>query len=67
MSTTFEARYENGALKPLRPLEIPENSIVKLTIELDAERSEWLKASEDRLTKIWDNDADDVFNELRDR
>jgi hypothetical protein len=25
---------------------------------------EWLKLSEDNLLKVWDNPADDVFNEL---
>jgi len=28
------------------------------------ERGEWLKKSEETLTKAWDNPADDVFNEL---
>ena len=29
-----------------------------------SEREAWLKLSEDSLKQVWDNDADDVFNEL---
>jgi hypothetical protein len=31
------------------------------------EREAWLKKSEFNLTKVWDNPADDVFNELLDK
>jgi hypothetical protein len=37
---------------------------VRVTIESDVEREAWLKLSEESLAKTWDNDADDVFNEL---
>jgi predicted DNA-binding antitoxin AbrB/MazE fold protein len=67
MTTTVDAIYENGVLTPVKALNIPERTQVKLTIETDAERAAWLKASEDSLMKTWDNDADDVFNELLDR
>ena len=30
----------------------------------DNERKAWLKISDDSLKKVWDNDVDDVFNEL---
>jgi hypothetical protein len=33
----------------------------------DEERQAWLKASEETLTRAWDNSADDVFNELLDK
>jgi hypothetical protein len=45
-------------------LSLPEKSRVRVTIESDPEREAWLKLSEKSLTKVWDNDADDVFNEL---
>jgi predicted DNA-binding antitoxin AbrB/MazE fold protein len=66
MTTTVEAIYENGVLKPAAPLALPERARVHLTIETDSERRAWLIASEASLAKVWDNDADDVFNELRD-
>lgn len=64
MTTTVEAIYENGKLVLPGPLALPDKSHVRVTIEADVERDAWLKLSEDCLTKVWDNDADDVFNEL---
>jgi predicted DNA-binding antitoxin AbrB/MazE fold protein len=64
MTTTLEAIYENGKLVLSRPLSLPEKSHVRVTIETDLEREAWLRLSQESLTKVWDNDADDVFNEL---
>jgi predicted DNA-binding antitoxin AbrB/MazE fold protein len=64
MTTTVDAIYENGKLLLPRPLSLPENSHVRVTIESDPEREAWLKLSEESLNKVWANDADDVFNEL---
>jgi predicted DNA-binding antitoxin AbrB/MazE fold protein len=64
MTTTVEAIYEDGKLVLPHPLSLPEKSHVRVTIESDLEREEWLKLSEEALAKAWDNDADDVFNEL---
>jgi predicted DNA-binding antitoxin AbrB/MazE fold protein len=65
MTTTVEAIYENGKLVLLRPLSLPEMTPVRVTIETtDNEREAWLRLSEESLTKVWGNDADDVFNEL---
>ena len=64
MTTTVDAIYENGKLLLPKPLSLPEKSHVRVTIQSDPERDAWLKFSEDSLKKVWDNDADDVFNEL---
>ena len=64
MTTTIKAIYENGKIVLPHPLSLPEKSHVRVTIESDVEREAWLKLSEESLTKVWDNDADDVFNEL---
>ena len=64
MTTTVEAIYENGKIVLPAPLSLPEKAHVRVTIETDAEREEWLKLSETSLVRVWDNDADDVFNEL---
>ena len=64
MTTTIDAIYENGKLVLPRPLSLPENSHVRVTIESDPEREAWLKLSEESLTRVWANDADDVYNEL---
>ena len=64
MTTTLDAIYEHGKLVLPRPLALPEKSRVRVAIESDPEREAWLKLSQESLTKVWDNDADDVFNEL---
>jgi len=64
MTSTVEAIYQHGKLVLPRPLSLPENSYMLVTIESDPEREAWLKLSETSLTQYWTNDADDVFNEL---
>lgn len=64
MTMTVDAIYEHGKLLLPKPLSLPEQSHVRVTIESDVEREAWLKLSEEALAKTWDNDADDVFNEL---
>jgi predicted DNA-binding antitoxin AbrB/MazE fold protein len=64
MTTTVDAIYEHGKLVLPRPLSLPEKSHVRVTIESDPEREAWLKLSEESMTKVWDNDADDVFSQL---
>jgi predicted DNA-binding antitoxin AbrB/MazE fold protein len=65
MTMTVDAIYENGKLVLPKPLSLPEKSHVRVTIETtDSEREAWLKLSEESLKKTWDNNADDVFNEL---
>ena len=64
MTTTVDGIYENGKIVLPRPLSLPENSHVRVTIESDVDREAWLKLSQGALTKDWDKDADDVFNDL---
>ena len=73
MTTTVEAVYENGTLKLRHPLPLEEQARVLVTVRTADEamsnegRAAWLKQSEEMLAKVWDNPADDVFNELLDR
>ena len=69
MTTTVEAIYEGGKLILPQPLPLPDKAHVMVTIETqmpdsDAERSAWLKLSEQTLMSTWDNPNDDIFNEL---
>ena len=67
MTTAVEAIYEHGLLRPLQPLSLPEHTHVRLSVETlpdDPECAAWLAQSERRLREAWDNEADDVFNEL---
>ena len=69
MTTTVEAHYRDGKLNSAESLPIPENILVRLTIETvgdrpDAVRTAWLKVSEEPLPSVWDNQGDDIFNDL---
>ena len=64
MTTIVDAIYENGTLVLQKPLPLPEHARVRVTVESDLERAAWLKLSEESLKHVWDNDADDIFNEL---
>jgi predicted DNA-binding antitoxin AbrB/MazE fold protein len=69
MTITTEAIYENGLLRPLSPLSLPEHARVRVAVddlvdENPADRAEWLAQSQRRLTAAWDNEGDDVFNDL---
>jgi predicted DNA-binding antitoxin AbrB/MazE fold protein len=67
VSTAIEAIYENGLLRPLQPLALAEHTRVRVSVETldnDNERAAWLAQSERRLREAWENDEDDVFNEL---
>jgi predicted DNA-binding antitoxin AbrB/MazE fold protein len=69
MTSTVHAIYDNGVLRLTEPLFLPDQTPVTVTIETnfpesDRLREEWLAASETALLKTWQNDADDVFNEL---
>ena len=47
MSQNVQAIYENGILRPLQPLEFPENSIVEIDVrdisKSDSDKDKWLK------------------------
>jgi len=62
---TISGHIENGKVVLDSPLPEDSSGPVVVCVLSDPEREEWLKASEDSLTKIWDHEDDDVFNELR--
>ncbi len=47
MSQNVQAIYENGILRPLQPLDFPENSIVEIDVrdisKSDSDKEKWLK------------------------
>ena len=64
MTTTVEARYEDGKLILRQPLPLPDKAQVLVTVESDTERVAWLRVSEQSLSTTWDNRSDDVFDDL---
>ena len=67
MKVAIRAVYEEGKLRPLEPLELPENAVVQISVETgqeDPERREWLHQGQRSLMAVWDNESDDVYNAL---
>jgi predicted DNA-binding antitoxin AbrB/MazE fold protein len=69
MIVTIQAVYEAGKFRPLEPVKLAEHRVVRLSLDVpqhdhDMERQEWLAQSERMLAQAWDNDGDDVYNEL---
>jgi predicted DNA-binding antitoxin AbrB/MazE fold protein len=66
MLLLVEAIYENGVLRPLSPLALPEHARVRLSVggPADDERAQWLAQSEQAMMKVWSNPGDEVFNDL---
>ena len=67
MIAAVEAIYEDGLLRPLQPLALPEHAHVRISVETldeDPERAAWLAESKRRLRATWENDAADAFNVL---
>ena len=67
MITVVEAVYEDGCLRLPEPLPLREHTRVTVSVSpLDdrSERDEWLMQSERRLREVWDNQADNVYNDL---
>ena len=67
MKVAIRAVYEGGKLRPLEPLELPENAVVQISVETgqeDPERREWLHHGQRSLMAVWDNESDDVYYAL---
>lgn len=66
MTIDLEAIYENGLLRPLSPLPLPEHALVRLSLNdlSDDARAQWLEQSHRALAAVWENSEDDVFNDL---
>ncbi len=67
MNLAIDAIYEGGKLRPLAPLILPENTLVRISVETadnDAGRREWLAQGKHKLMETWDNEADEVYNAL---
>ncbi len=67
MIIASQAVYEEGKLRLLEPLELAEHTVVQISLETgqdDMERRAWLNQGQRSLMRVWDNEADDVYNDL---
>lgn len=63
MLQTVKAIVRKGKIELLERLDIPEGTELLVTILAD-EAEFWLKASESSLASVWDNEEDDVYEQL---
>lgn len=63
MLNTVKATIREGRIELLEAVEIPEGTEVLVTILAD-ETGFWLQASESSLASVWDNQEDDVYEQL---
>ena len=67
MTIAVQAVYEEGKLRLLEPLELAEHTVVRISLETwqdDMERRAWLDQGQRSLMRVWDNTADDIYNDL---
>lgn len=63
---TVKAIVTAGRIELLEQVDIPEGTKVLVTILFD-EQDFWLRASESSLSSVWDNQEDDVYEQLLER
>ncbi|MBA4124490.1 MAG: antitoxin family protein [Acidobacteria bacterium] len=65
MNEHIQAIYENGILRPLTPLDLPENSVVEIDVrdvsKNDSDKEKWLKEFDE-----WMNSLDPNTSNLTD-
>ncbi|MCS6910578.1 MAG: antitoxin family protein [Anaerolineales bacterium] len=64
MLSTVRAIFQNGRIKLLEPIEIPEGTHMLVTLLLEEDERFWLRASQKSLDAVWENSEDDVYAEL---
>jgi len=63
MLNTIKAIMRGGRIELLEPVDIPEGTEVLVTV-LSEEADFWLRASESSLAAVWDNQEDDLYEQL---
>ncbi len=64
MQKTLLAQVRQGKIELLKLTELPEGSIVLVTLLPDDETEFWLQASQTSLDKVWNNTDDDIYADL---
>ena len=65
MPQPVRAVIRDGKIELLEPLDLPDGTIVIITpIETETDVEFWRAASTTALSKIWDNNEDDIYTDL---
>lgn len=56
MSESIQAIYQNGVLRPLQPLDLPEDKIVEIEVrdvsEIDSDKEKWIKEFDEWMNSL---------------
>jgi len=63
MLNTIKAIMREGRIELLEQVDIPEGAEVLVTV-LSDEADFWLRASESSLASVWDNEEDNIYEQL---
>jgi predicted DNA-binding antitoxin AbrB/MazE fold protein len=63
MMNTVKAIFREGRIELLERIDIPEGAEVLVTI-LPDDAEFWLQASKPSLASVWDNEEDDIYEQL---
>ena len=64
MIQTIKTKYNEGQIVFNEELNIPNDSIVYISYNVNSDKDFFLKSSEITLDKIWDNNEDDIYEQL---
>jgi hypothetical protein len=64
MLNTHWGVIQKGNIRLLDSIKFPEGTRVLVTILPEKEEQFWLNASQSALDKIWNNDEDDIYEQL---
>jgi hypothetical protein len=64
MLNTFQTYFKEGQILLTNEIEIPENAKIFVSFIDNTKEDFLLKASESSLDKIWNNNEDDIYEQL---
>jgi len=64
MIKTIKTRYKKGRVLMDKDINIPDDSVIYISYVNNEENNFYLSASQTALDKIWDNEEDDIYENL---
>ncbi len=64
MLNTVRAIVRQGKIEVVEPVDLPEGTMVLVTLLIEEDTLFWSRVSQVALDTIWDNAGDDVYAEL---
>lgn len=64
MLKTFKTQYKKGKILLIKDISIPEDAIIFVSFKDNQKEEIFLNASESSLDKVWNNNEDDIYEQL---